>query len=151
MKSSRAESITNWPNDRSTALGGPAGADVVNQIRPAELFPPAIMTDARGLARASAASLAMRSNESGEPTRAEPASRQGTACSAVGRSSGAVPADSRTSGSTVGGAVRATRSIPLCSAYIAQYDIRTGVQAPAIVGTQLHAGPASSARADRAD
>jgi hypothetical protein len=72
MISSLAESITNWANDRSIALGGPTDVGAVVQIRPAESFPSTMVTDARGLPRAIAASRAMRSKEYPEQARSGP-------------------------------------------------------------------------------
>src|SRR6266704_1763052 len=108
MISSFAESITNWPNDRSIALGGPADAGAVVQIGLTELFQPSMVTDARGLARTVAASRAMRSNESDMPTRAVSACRPMTAVTAAGASWGIMPEGDETRGSTVAGAERTT-------------------------------------------
>jgi hypothetical protein len=65
MISSLPESITNWHSDRSVALGASPDFGAVAQVCHDEFSRPTMMTDARGLARAIAASRAMRSNESG--------------------------------------------------------------------------------------
>src|SRR5712692_1629180 len=140
MISSLAESITNWPNDRSIALGGPADVGAAVQIGPMELFPPAIVTDARGLASAIAASRAMRSNESGAPTRAEPACHEAVVA-AADASTGAVRDDDETRASKVDGAERTTLPrwpiLPLPrNAFIAS-DIRKR-QGPGIQTTVWH-------------
>jgi hypothetical protein len=78
MISSVPESITNWHNDRSIGLGGPAGVGAVAQIRSEAYGSPTIVTDAIGLPRAIAASRATRPNESGWRELAEPIRRAAT-------------------------------------------------------------------------